>query len=248
MKIKSTLFSIFFLCISVYSQEMTGEDILKKMDANEDFSTAVIKAKMVIHSKGKVRTKSMTSTSWNDQGDQKAVTEFTNPEDEGTKYLKLAKDLWIYFPDEDDVMKISGHMLKEGMMGSDVSYEDALENDLLSGKYDIQLLGEETYKDALCYVIELNAKVKKVSYYKRKLWVDKTNFVGMQEELYAKSGKLLKVNHVEKVEKIGSRFRPVHTVVENKLRKNSKTEFIVEDIQLDAKVDKKQFTMRYLRR
>ena len=54
--------------------------------------------------------------------------EFTNPEDRGTRYLKRDKNLWIYFPKEQDTVKISGHLLKEGMMGSDVSYEDALES------------------------------------------------------------------------------------------------------------------------
>jgi hypothetical protein len=182
-------------------------------------------------------------------GDEtRAIVEFTNPEDEGTKYLMVGDNLWIYFPEEQDVIKISGHMLKEGMMGSDVSYEDALESDLLSGKYAITLEGEEEFDGHQCHVVKLEATVKDVPYYKRRMWIDKETFVGWKEEMYAKSGKLLKVGTVLETKLINGRHWPAISEMVNKLRRNSRTVFEMTDVRLDKPMSEDMFTMRYLRR
>ncbi len=202
---------------------------------------------MEIHIDDEVRTKDMKMIGTGDKP-SKAIVEFTNAEDEGTKYLMIGKELWIYFPEEDDVVKISGHMLKEGMMGSDVSYEDALESDKLSTKYNITLTGEEKIGESDCYVIKLDAKVRKVPYYKRTMWVDKKTFVAMKEDMYSKSGKLLKQSKTLSTKKIGKRWYAQKSELVDKTRKNSKTVFIMGDIKFDEDIDEKMFTMRYLRR
>jgi outer membrane lipoprotein-sorting protein len=232
--------------LATHSFAMTGEQILEKMDDNRDHRTVSAKATMEIHVGEEVRTKTMRIRGVTEGS--LSVVEFTNPEDRGTKYLMRGDDLWIYFPDEDDVVKISGHMLKEGMMGSDVSYEDALEADLLSGKYDISVAGEDTLDGKPCSIVELDAKVRDVPYYKRKMWVDKETFVAWKEERYAKSGKLLKVARVLEVEPVGGRHFPVKSEMVHALRKDSKTIFEMRDIELDVEMDRDLFTLRYLRR
>lgn len=224
---------------------MTGEQIIQKMDDQLTFKTITYTGTMIIHIGDDVREKKMTAKA---MGEDRALVEFTNPEDKGTKYLKLEKNLWIYFPEEQDVVKISGHMLKEGMMGSDVSYEDALESDNLFKKYTVTVEKEETYNGTPCYVLELKGKVKKVPYYRRKMWVDKKNYLPMKEQMYAKSGKLLKESLVLETKKYGKRTFPFKTELINKLRRNSKTVFIMEDIVFDRPMDKKMFSLRHLQR
>ena len=245
---KKLLTTTLFLLTSItHIFALTGEEILAKMDTHRDYKTITYTGIMSIHVKDEVRTKNLKSEALG--GDEtKALVEFTNPEDEGTRFLMLAKNLWIYFPEEEDVVKISGHMLKEGMMGSDVSYEDALESDALSEKYKITLTGEEKLNNRLCFVIVLDAKVKDAPYYKRKMWVDKETFVALKEEMYAKSGKLLKVSNVLETKEIGGRNFAVKVEMVNKLRKNSKTVFEMTDVVFDKPMDENKFSMRYLRR
>lgn len=246
MKQIFSMYIIIMLLSASAIHALTGEEILDKMDDNREYKTMTCSAIMEIHINDKVRTKNM-KIEGELEGD-KSFVEFVNPEDEGTKYLMLDENLWIYFPEENDVVKISGHMLKEGMMGSDVSYEDALEGDLLSEKYDIKIKSEEKFKDMDCWVIELNAKVKKVPYYKRIMYVDKNDFVCWKEEMYAKSGKLLKESSVLEVKKIDGRNFPVKSEVVNKLRKNSKTIFIMSDIKFNVPFEDNYFSMRTLRK
>ena len=247
MKTILHLVTIILIATITSTYSLTGEEILAKMDKHRDYKTITYTGIMSIHVKDKIRIKNLKSEALGGE-ETKAIVEFTNPEDEGTKFLMLGKNLWIYFPEEEDVVKISGHMLKEGMMGSDVSYEDALESDALSEKYKIALTGEEKLNDRMCFVIVLDAKVKKVPYYKRKMWVDKETFVALKEEMYAKSGKLLKVSNVLETKEIGGRNFPVKVEMVNKLRKNSKTVFEMKDVLFDKPMDEEKFSMRYLRR
>lgn len=238
---------ISILCIHVMDiHAMDGEELLKKMDVNRTWKTTTATAQMEIHINDEIRVKTMYMKGMT-KGNKSLVT-FTNPEDEGTKYLMLDDNLWIYFPEENDVVKISGHMLKEGMMGSDVSYEDALESDKLSEKYEVNITGEVEYEGHGCYELTLSAITKKAPYYKRVMLVDKKNYVAWKEDMYAKSGKLLKKAKVLNIEKFGDKWYPVKTEMVNMLRKNSKTVFSVEDIIFDAPVDESSFTMRSLRR
>jgi outer membrane lipoprotein-sorting protein len=226
---------------------LTGEEILARMDKNRDYKTITYSGTMVIHVNNQARTKTMKTEALNRE-ETKAIVEFTNPEDNGTKYLMLGENLWIYFPEENDVVKISGHMLKEGMMGSDVSYEDALESDRLSDKYTIVLSGEDKINNHDCHVITLDAKVKDVPYHKRKMWVTKDTYISYKEEMYAKSGKLLKVANVLETKVISGRQIPVKTEMVNMLRRDSKTVFEMKEIVFDRPMDESMFSMRYLRR
>jgi outer membrane lipoprotein-sorting protein len=224
-----------------------GEEIVSRMDRNRDHTSMSYTATMEIHSGDQVRRKKMKA--WAAAGpERKALVEFVNAEDAGTKYLMVRDNLWIYFPEESDVVKISGHMLKEGMMGGDVSYEDALEADKLTDTYAVAVEGVEQIDGRDQYVITLEAKVRDAPYYKRKIWVDSRTYVATKEEMYAKSGKLLKVARVKETRTIDGRTIPVRTEMESKLRRDSKTVFIMHEIELDRDLDASMFTMRNLRR
>ena len=58
-----------------------------------------------------------------------AFTEYLSPpREKGTKMLKLGDKLWTYSPQTDRVIQISGHMLRQSVMGSDMSYNDMMED------------------------------------------------------------------------------------------------------------------------
>jgi outer membrane lipoprotein-sorting protein len=224
---------------------VTADEILAGMDKNKAFGTVTYTGVMEIHVGNEVRTKQMKTQA---VSDQKALVEFTNPQDEGVKYLKLKKDLWIYFPSEQDMVKISGHLLKEGMMGSDVSYEDALESDVVRTKYSASVEKEETCDGRDCWVLLMEAKVKDAPYFRRRLWVDKELYLARKEEMYAKSGKLLKESRILEVRDINGRHFPTRVEMVNKLRKDSHTVFSMSDISFDVKLSDNLFTLQNLQR
>lgn len=231
---------------AVEAADLTAEEIVARMDANAYTASAHLVAKLVIRAGSREITKQMEG--WV-VGNQKAMVTFLNPGDRGTKYLKLGDELWMFFPDAEDLVKISGHMLKQGMMGSDFSYQDALESEKMGELYEFKLAGVETYDGARCYVLEATAfPGKQVAYPKRKIWVDCEKFVARREELYAASGKLLKVSRVEEVKEKGGRTYASRVVMEDKLKRGSSTTLIIEQVEFDVKIPDDMFSLRNLMR
>ena len=87
-------------------------------------------------------------------------------------------------------------MLRQSVMGSDLSYEDMMENSKLLENYDAAVVDSEEIDGRDCWILELHANSDDVNYQIRKIWVDKTRFVLLKEELYAKSGKAVKENRI----------------------------------------------------
>ena len=81
-----------------------------------------------------------------------------------------------------------------------------------------------------------------------KMWVDEERFVALKQEMYAKSGKLLKVSRVLEVQQIGDRFFPVKEEISDQLKQGSRTQFIMRDVRLDAPVSESIFSLRNLGR
>lgn len=248
MKKRLIILVVSAMIVSVFATlalgALTAEEIIKRRDDNEYYDTAQVEAEMIIVNRNRKIIKTMTSYAQDDNG----LVIFSNPRDRGTKFLKRGDDLWMFFPEAEDLVKISGHMLNQGMMGSDFSYQDMMESDKLTDLYQFELIGEEELEGRPCYVLEGIAREgKKVSYYKRKSWVDKERFVGLKEELYAQSGRLLKVMSVTKVEEIEGRWYPMESVMEDKLRKNTRTEFIIKSIKFNPQIPAGTFTLENLK-
>jgi len=235
---------LFSSLIITTAAEMTAEEIINKRDDNEYFDTAQMEAEMIIVSGGRKIIKTMVALS-----DKKnSLVEFTNPQDRGTKFLKREDDLWMFFPDAEEIIKISGHMLNQGMMGSDFSYQDIMESDKLTDLYDFKIIAEEEIDGRLCYVLEGVAREGvKVSYYRRVSWIDKERFIGLKEELYAQSGRLLKETKVNEVQEIEGRWIPIDSVMENKLRKDTYTGFKITKIDFNPEIPEETFSLQSLR-
>ena len=200
-----SLFLIFGILLSgtILAEQLTPEEIMERVDENEHIEAARIESEMIIQDRRREMIKEMIVYIESDNRRSNALTEFVNPRDRGTKYLKLGDDLWMYFPDAEDLVSISGHMMREGMMGSDFSYEDALESEQMVDLYKFEMVREEQINGRDTYVLSAVAREgEEVSYYERKLWVDRERFVILREEYYSTGGRLLKVLEAEEVQEV----------------------------------------------
>ncbi|QQO07451.1 outer membrane lipoprotein-sorting protein [Breznakiella homolactica] len=233
------------MVLPVKAQNQSALDILKKVDDNEVYDTIRYEGEMIIDYQNRRYVKTMTASA---KGNSDSFVEFTNPEDRGTKYLKKGSRLYVYSPDNEEVMLISGHMLKESMMGSDLSYEDTIDNEKLSVRYDPVIAGSETYGGREAWILDLTAKKRTESYPKQRLWVDKENYDLLHYELFALSGAKLKEYTLIRAETFGTRRFPVESEMRDLLRKGSKTTFVLHTIVLDEPISDSVFSMRNLER
>ncbi|MBW6514961.1 MAG: outer membrane lipoprotein-sorting protein [Candidatus Syntrophosphaera sp.] len=220
--------------------------ILKAIDANMTASSAKSVTRMVIHGKRSSRT--VESINWS-QGRDKFYTEYTAPpREKGTKMLKVGDNLWIYDPGTDRTIQISGNMLKQSVMGSDLSYEDFMEDTSLEEDYAAVIDKDATYEGRECWVMTLTAKKPGLAYQTCKLHVDKERNVILYEQLYAKSGKLLKSVAYSDVAKTSSRWYPRRVLFKDELKEGKGTEYFVDSIEFDVSIPAATFTKAMLKK
>ena len=247
MKNGLILFFLSYSFLFTQTNQMSADDIMKAIDRNLNAESRIITSKMVV--KGRRSNRTIESKNWV-VGTELAFTEYLSPPREaGTKMLKIGEKLYTYSPQTDRVIQISGHMLRQSVMGSDMSYNDMMEDRPIDELYSATIEGSIMLDGRDHWIIILDAKVKGLSYPKRRSWVDKEYLLPKKEELYAKSGKLLKTASLEGIKKIEGRWFPSKFVYKDELKRNSKgTEWIIDNIQFNKKIPNSRFSKALLRK
>ena len=228
------------------AQTPPGEEVLRRVDRNMFAENRIVVSQMIVH--GRRETRTVEAKSWQ-RGTTDAFTEYLAPARErGTKMLKLADDLWTYSPSSDRIIMISGSMLRQSVMGSDLSYEDMMEDPRLEHSYSATVSGSEAVDGRSCWVLDLTARVEGLAYQTRRLWVDSERFVPLQENLYAKSGRLLKTIRLGNVRSIEGRWVPMHALYRDVLKDGEGTEFVIVSLTYDAAIPGYLFSKAALRK
>ena len=226
---------------------MTVDGIIQAMDDNLNAKSRILTSKMVVH--GRRASRTIKSKNWV-MGTDLAFTEYLSPPREaGTKMLKVGDKLWTYSPQTDRVIQISGHMLRQSVMGSDMSYKDMMEDESFTDLYTSTLEGSVIIDGRDHWIMVMDAKKKGLSYPKRRAWIDKEYLLPMKEELYAKSGKLLKTSTMDGIKKVQGRWFPSRFIFKDELKRNSKgTEWIIDEIEFDTDIPDSRFSKALLRK
>jgi len=227
------------------AQAPDGAAVLRRVDENMGADNKVTTSEMII--RGRRGSRTVTSKSWI-QGRDKSFTEYLDPpREQGTKMLKLGDQLWTYTPASDRTILIAGHMLRQSVMGSDLSYEDMMEDQRLVALYDAVVVGEERVGDRPSWVLTLSSRGGDIAYFTRKIWVDKERSVVLREERFAKSGKLLKSTEVLDVQRMKERWVPTRVIFRDALKGGEGTEFVVKAMEFNAAIPDHLFTKASLR-
>jgi outer membrane lipoprotein-sorting protein len=240
-----TILSAMAMLFSLAATAQTADEILERVDRNMSSENRVFESSMTIH--GKRTSRTITSRTYA-VGDSRSFTEYLSPaREEGTKMLKLEDQLWIYSPGTDRTIQISGHMLRQSVMGSDLSYEDMMEDRKLTEVYDASIAGVEELDGRPVWVLDLTANVEDIAYASRKVWIDKERFIPLREELYAKSGQLLKRSAMSDVKRIEGRWFPTTIVYKDMMKQGDGTEFTMTSIRFDQEIDEYIFSKAALK-
>ena len=223
----------------------TADEILDRVDQNMSSENRIFESTMIIH--GKRNSRTLTSRTYS-VGDKQSFTEYLSPaREQGTKMLKLEDQLWIYSPSTDRTIQISGHMLRQSVMGSDLSYEDMMEDRKLTDVYDAAIAGEEEVDGRSVWVLDLTANVEDIAYASRKVWIDQERYIPLREELYAKSGQLLKRSTLSDVKNIEGRWFPTTIVYKDMMKQGDGTVFQMTSIRFNQEIEEYLFTKAALK-
>ncbi|MFQ5716246.1 MAG: outer membrane lipoprotein-sorting protein [Nitrospinales bacterium] len=239
---------LFMLALAppAFAQEIDANELLKAIDRNLWSRTKYINGTLIIDNGRRVRV--LKVDSWM-EGTEKSYSYYKSPPRErGTQMLKIFRKLWMYTPRTDRKLLIAGHLLRQSMMGSDLSYEDMMEDRELNKSYEAKVEKIEDTDGKKTLTLFLAANDRAITYQTRRVWADPERKIALREERYSKSGKLLKRVEFLDYRRIQGRLFPKKIVFRDMLKTNTKTIYVFDHVQFNVDVPKKYFSQSILKR
>ncbi|NOR13133.1 MAG: outer membrane lipoprotein-sorting protein [Candidatus Aminicenantes bacterium] len=245
------LMILLFAMVS-FGQELTGEDIIQKVNDTMNVDTSYAKAKMtIVTTSGSKRT--FVQESWSKDKGEKNMIRYLEPrrvKDQAVLMLNNADDIWMFFPRTQRVRKLATHAKKQKMQGSDFSYEDMGSGDAFIEDYVSKRLEDEESEGYDCYKLELTRKPESdLSYSRLIIWVIKENFVPIAIDYYddkdpSRRVKRLVQSDIRVIDDIPTAMKSVMF----DLNDNTQTELEMLEVKFNIPLDDNIFTERALKK
>ncbi|MEM9742441.1 MAG: outer membrane lipoprotein-sorting protein [Pseudomonadota bacterium] len=222
-------------------EALTGLQLAERMDAVDHSKDSERLATMVIE-RGKQRlTRRMRLTGMKIGVDERSLIAFDEPADvRGTKYLSWVyddptaeDDLWVFFPSENLIRRISGGGKKGSFMRSDFANEDIEARAVADDTHE--LTGTATLNGRECYLLEstpIALKAKDSNYARRVSWVDKETLIALKIEYYDRRDRLIKTLSQGGIEQIDGIWTATKLIMETP-RRGSRTLMQYSEVRYD---------------
>lgn len=223
---------------------LSGEEILEKVDQAEyGAQDTVAEIKMVLVDKdGRTSERRMKILQ---KGDEQRLVKFLAPADvKGIGFLDAGEDkMYVYMPAFHKIRRIAGHVKNDNFAGTDFSYDD-MSSERFSLKFDVVEKTEEPDH----YVLILKSKPgRDWDYSKLKVWIRKKDFMFDRAVYFDKQGNEWK-RFLRKEFKPVGKYTQSFWAEMNDLKKEHKTQMIVESAKCDTGLNERIFSKRQLKR
>jgi len=167
-------------------------------------STATVQ--MVIHRPEWERV--VTIEAWT-KGEKDSIFWITAPpKDRGNGTLKRGREMWMYNPKVNRVIKIPPSMMSQAWMGSDFSNDDLSRTDSLLHDYSHTIIGTETHEGKKVYLIQSIPKPDApVVWGMQKLKI-REDYIFLEQDFYDEDRELVKALTTSQIQVLGGRLLP----------------------------------------
>ncbi|HMM47187.1 MAG TPA: outer membrane lipoprotein-sorting protein [Thiobacillaceae bacterium] len=177
------------------------------------------------------------------KGNTRTLVQTTAPATERDQILLMReRDLWAFLPNLSQPVRLP---LSQRLTGQVANGDLARAN--FAGDYEPSILRRETLDGEPCYVLQLDAVDKWVTYRRVVYWVGAKDDRPHKAEFYAVSGRLLKTAHYRDFEVLGGAIRPTRIVVDDALKSEHRSELVYRNMTARELPDR-VFTKDYLKK
>lgn len=222
---------------------ITPQEIMRETDSRAQYESAISTGEFRITDRFGQKVSTFKAYA---KGEETSLIEFTSVAERGQKVLRTEGSIYLFYPDAQQLIRMQGAALRQGMLGSDISYEDMTGGKDRLSDYEIVRLEDELFSGQECYVLELTAKSRTIAYPKQKVWISKEHFIVMRGEYSTKSGRLLKTIEVEELSQFGSTVAASRTLIKDEMKSDSQTLLILTSLQTDIPIDDSIFSLQEL--
>jgi len=251
---KIILISVFF-CYALFSlQAQDAAAIVRASRERITAETVSTRSRMVIQDRnGSVSERMIDQYSKDGTRGHRTVIVFQQPASvRGVRFLTMENpngpdDRWIYLPAlGGEPNRIGAADGSRSFQGTDFSNDDISSASRNAALDTHTLLREEALNGSPCYVIQSVPRDNSYQYSRMVQWIDKQTMVTMKVELYNRSGVLVKILEILRLQEVQGRLSIMSTRMTT-VAENTSTTINVDMIKYNDPIPETVFTTNFLK-
>jgi outer membrane lipoprotein-sorting protein len=205
---------------------------------------SVATVQMLIHHEDWQRT--MTIKAWT-RGQKESLFYITAPpKDYGNGTLKKGREMWLFNPKVNRVIKVPPSMMSQSWMGSDFSNNDLAKSDSLLLDYDHSIIGTETHEGKKVYIIKSIPKLNAPVVWGMQRLKIREDQIWLSEEFFDEDLKPVKLMTAMQIQMLGGKLFPRMWRMRNVDEENNYTQLTYESLEFKPDLPDELFTLSSL--
>jgi len=189
----------------------------------------------------------MMIKSWTKGQDISLIRIIAPPKDNGNGTLKKGREMWIYNPKVNRVMKLPPSMMSQSWMGSDFSNNDLAKTDSLIKDYTHRITGMGSHQGLKVYLIDSIPKPKApVVWGMLKLKI-REDLIFLSQEFYDEDLKPVKKMTGTQIQMLGGKLFPKVWRMKKSDAKDEYTQLNYHSVEFDVHIKENLFTISSLK-
>jgi outer membrane lipoprotein-sorting protein len=200
--------------------------------------------KMLIHREDWQR--SMTIKAWTRGQKDSLFYIAAPPKDYGNGTLKKGREMWIYNPKVNRVVKVPPSMMSQSWMGSDFSNNDLAKSDSLLLDYHHSIIGTETHEGKTVYIIKSMPKPNAPVVWGMQHLKIREDQIWLSEEFFDEDLEPVKIMTAMEIQMLGGKLFPRVWRMRNIDEQDRYTQLTYESLEFKSSLPDRLFTLSSL--
>jgi outer membrane lipoprotein-sorting protein len=169
------------------------------------------------------------------------------PKDYGNGTLKKGREMWIYNPKVNRVVKVPPSMMSQSWMGSDFSNNDLAKSDSLLLDYEHTIIGTETHAGKTVYIIESVPKPNAPVVWGMQRLKIREDQIWLSEEFFDEDLQPIKIMTAMEIQMLGGKLFPKVWRMRNVDEQNRYTQLTYRSLEFKPGLPDRMFTLSSLK-
>lgn len=243
-----TALCLVFFAIIALSVNASAQDPQALVQASFDYyrgKASFATVDMTIHRPDWERV--VTIKVWTKGQEESLFRIIAPPKDKDNGTLKKGREMWIYNPKVNRVIKLPPSMMSRSWMGSDFSNNDLAKSDSLIKDYSHSLIGSETHEGKKVYLIKSMPKPEAPVVWGMQELKIREDHIFLSEAFYDEDLKLVKIMTAHDIQMLGDRLFPKVWRMQKADARDEYTELNYKELAFKDDLPEHLFTISNLR-
>ena len=236
---------LFILTIRTPCPALDADKIVKEGFNYWRGNASIGTVQMLIHREDWERT--MTIKAWTRGQKDSLFYIAAPPKDYGNGTLKKGREMWIYNPKINRVVKVPPSMMSQSWMGSDFSNNDLAKSDSLLLDYDHSIIGTETHEGKKVYIIRSLPKPNAPVVWGMQRLKIREDHIWLSEEFFDEEFQPVKIMTASEIQMMGDRLFPKVWRMQKVDEENRYTQLTYDALEFMSNLPDSLFTLSSLK-